>query len=1753
MINKIKFNNFKNKIKKIFFGIFFLFLIITPNNFSFATNATNWYQCTITPPWKIFYQIWSNWKLTFSSFFGYSNPDEGQTDCPKADWSFDSNCTFSWTWWIIWFKLKDDSSDWANWVWCPYDTIWVPSSFSYTSKTESEIKTAINNWPTSQEAMVTAMQDMIYTKKPLVYSDDSEMFFFWWKGTDYDDNWNPTYSDFEWSFYKKWNSSYVYRYVSWGLSLKQDFTRKKKFRVWNSWDTDNLWTDIETDKIWRNNWIVQKIEDWKFLIIWWKSYTWAYKNDVRIFDANKTGPTAELNWNSWQKWMWEKLRVSKYKIDWSDVAWWDNLSSYWCAWNIEIPNKCIDISPLTEQKSETWDNCLPSDSSASTSESTPPPTIGFPGTVAAPITCQITKYKADKFCNWTDNSSNSRHEIAVENCAEKTSEEVDLKDLDELNNKNIIWWSFVNNKLYLILQNSSNFSKITIQPIDFSWNRHTLWTSQAITIPGWFNYNFWQAVNCNSNWKCILAIAWWSKNENIFVSWDCWKDWSEKLNDQFSTWITILIFWSWITLSQNTINLDENIFWTWWIINPNVLIDKNLNIFITSYETKKTLTDEQASTTNLDTCNYTTCLWWDYLRKVSNDFIAKYNNSTWTKTNIKSSNSIQNVLWQWTSQWDQSGFLSWLTKTSENNIFQYPIWKSYIFKEWKQIVNCSVDSNWHEIFFYKKCKKKWGKKKCWSAYLYWKSFLPVEVRSWFWKWWKNWRNTNTPDNYDTNSKLTLSPLQSLKNDNEITFWWTFWLSSEITYLNTIIKEEWEDYCTDEDCTSPQEFKWFTKDFIDNYLKVENRRTFSVLETQWNPPVFYNWDKPTAQGSQTSQARYTWKLNPSLKISFSTWSTSVDSKSWLDFATLISDNFHPISNNWKIQTWSFIFSKKFSPGYHKVHLMFITQPWTKNISNTQIASGISPKSRNQVVLDFAKWEWIWDPKFWPLPSWYNCYGHCSWKRNTPSTFWYSENNWNDELDNYRLQYQAFVYEFYVPEVTNIKDWKIWWTKPSFVWRYTPRDSQLFFYSGSWNTMRLNDIPKNYPRIYTWFTLTWAIIPDDKFAQTSNSELKNIVKLVDNSKLHHKIRPSWNTWDTVWTFNYSPILKFDKNKDDNYFKYFYIDSKWNTIWWKLKKFQTWTWEKITIYNKTILENWEEVFKTDSLKPFIFWNYLPNTELQITILWNSNFKIKTDWEWNFSFQPQKNFIAWNNYFVNFWKNYSNRPNFKIEVSANKKIPEIFSHKNWDIEVSKRPTFFWNWKAWENVNIEVYTENQSNKNYEFKDIKCKNILDSNWKNLNLNEKKSFSWTKILSCSELWETWSILPFSQTWITVDWNWNWYWQLDKDLTETSWLDSKNIYFVKSYYDWEKDKNYDLISFRYLPKKDFAQSFAWALKWTWTWNFLEKIWDNLKITLNSWTWSEINFFDKSWTWTIKIFSWTTADNFDLDFSIKIPPYSWIKFWTWITSTWILVEKWMWIYHSWSWKIVLNQEEKKFHLQKWDKIFSWAKASEIKFSKNLEIFSYWKIKIFPNSWKIFVKFNKNLDFFVNNFDKINLWFFDKIFDYFEINKWWKYHNPINQMWISNDTKLEKYNEQISTILNSDKISSNKNLKLADDFNWKFIKEWEKFLLKWTAWPNTKIKISIDEKTSWSSTTDWSWTFLFYIPKWIKNENYLIGLHRIRLDNIEEWTLSKELFIKIWSQSWVFLNTWAALNQERIFSQKEKWFINFSEKLKKLPIFNW
>lgn len=1690
MINKINFS----LLKKIFFGIF-LFLFYTWNTFS-SELCSNYNS----PDWvKIFWNS-NDWETYFLTI----NVDWLNINWwGSANWKFDIYKIINTPSWL------DEKKDFSLNK-CPFEKV---ASSSIESNYSSLISEASNSKSTTTFLNTAIL--FAWTENPVLNINKNnlgefEIFLSWWVSFD----WNMH----QWMIFFNLKTK-IFDIFKTNI-ITANFDHDHIYYV-NNYTSENLkWWDNRKWKEWPT---AEELREGKN-IYGKQSYGWGEMQTIR-----QNAYVWYINSETWYKKKWEIITEDEIstsnsfaskqnKISWEVVSnnctwryriiWWKNKEWEYINNIIDFRKPCeYELKREIIKKDKSWNIIYEQECKENNW-----------------ITIGICKDKIDK--NW---NKIPKTETIYKNIYEKWNYS---EHNFNTNWYNILWWYVNSNqKTFLILQDKTNLNLLSIWEIN--WNIK----NKIRDINLWeIKYHIWTSLYCDNNSICKLWIIWGSDKSKNNTSDFYINTTTEKIRNDLNFYKWISIF-SWKNLSDfKNYELDKSIFWyknlaiwtleRWWIINPIFFINKYWDIIFTEFEKKIELT---SSSNQLDSCEFIESWAGFFLRKKEYSVIHIEKDQNWE-------------YWTWIYlKWSFeklvpknliSIFLESIKdiKSNLNNIIQYPVWDKIYLKEWKNIISCATSNKsniW--LYIYTTPVANLNRYMETKLRLIWRAFLAIWVKSWFYD--SNW-------NID-NSQIKLSPIQSLKKNNEISFWWNFNFTNNRKILDVFIKEEWEwsNLCilSWNNCQNTKPFKWFNEEFFQNYLEIKNRKSFLHISQHEKLPEPWDfcirWRSPLVDETVCSEE----KIEP-LSISFYTWSSlnNTDITKW----SIISDNFEPISNNWNIWSWSFLIQKKFEPWYHKIHMMIATQPDNQTINEAIIWS----KLRWDWWYEFDAQKLVYYSDFWWL------------RRDTidykTEDFWLNK-SLNELPESLDIEYQAYVYEFYIPEITNIdEEWDVdkiilSWGKPLFSWINTVENSQLFFYT--WenqnSNFRLNDISKNNIKFNNQFNINWS---NNNFSSTSN-EIKNIVEMVDNSSLHHKIRSTLN-----WDFSYSPIYNFPKEKD-NYLKYFYIDRNWNIIWWKEVSFKiSEKGAKIKYYNK--IEN--NIIITDSVKPFIYWNYKPDFALNWTLIWNwqiQEINIKTDYNWDFIFQPKNILTKWVEYSLDFWiwNNFIQ----KIKINNNKNIPEIISHKNWDIEISKKPFFYWNWKENEDLIIEVFTENQVNLNEQFSEIKCSNILDSNNINPDLNNWNSFIWTKIYSCSQLWQIWNITSFFSTSVKTNKDWNWTWQLEKELEEQN-LDSKNIYFIKIYY--KNEDNYNLKSFRYFPKKDFS---TFDDIFSSNWNYLKETDWNTKIQIdlknlfyeNNKNYSEIEIIDKSLKWKIKIFSW--IDN-NLDFWIKIPSFSWIKVWEWITSTWILIEKWMRIYNSLSWKLELNQENKIFNLKKWDKIFSWAKESKIKFYKNLEIFSYGKIKIFPDTKKISIEFDKNLDFYLEDSDKINLSFFEEVKNYFTNNSWISKKYTSNPLWVSNESKLKEYKNNIATILSPDENSSNKNLKFSDSFNWKIVKEWEKILIKWTAWPNTKLKFSINNKDIWSSDTDSIWLFSFYIPQAFEYKNQLLtssNIIEVRIDNPEEKNLSKKFFITVTkNQTWTYLNNSNLINKDRDFSEKN-WFINFSEKIKKLPVFNW
>ena len=955
--------------------------------------------------------------------------------------------------------------------------------------------------------------------------------------------------------------------------------------------------------------------------------------------------------------------------------------------------------------------------------------------------------------------------------------------------------------------------------------------------------------------------------------------------------------------------------------------------------------------------------------------------------------------------------------------------------------------------------------------LNWKSKIPLEV-----KYAKN----------SDNLKINLMPIQSLKQDNNLTFSWNFDFStwSWKTFIWAVLK--WDE---GEDSWS----FWFNPKLLNKIISVEpfdrtlqfvqclplNSSTYvdslSCTDTNNNESVAeYNSlndldEYSSCEPNLGASRRYHWwkrvyrppiilNKNPSIFIK------KESSEAEYKIANFWISKDPGIDINEK---GNFIVERKFEPWVRRVHIWIFATDNPDTI-NTSITA--------------SQWAWF----MWTMPTW-----RWTWHA---SRMWYiqPEELWLDNFDAawpLTVYYRSFEFEFTVPKITNLwnKDISDLWNNdisdiPSenliFNWAWVASGSQILIY-WTWSSgiFRINDVLQNVPKLarkWSYFNpLGWL---NSNLTENTSEKTFSPTLLLENSPMHLKIRPTKPGSETsFWDFSFKSIFPFEIGKLYT-LAYTYIDELWNIIWWPKKEFRVWYSNKVILNHKLL---GDILYETDSNKPFINWSYKKNKILRAVISEGVKFEeivVQTDNNWFFRIKPETKLIFWKTYDIKF---SSDNPSldvwkFKIKVAEVNK-PEIINLYNNSSLHYKRPIFIWNAEADTYISFEIFIEDQTFSN---EDIKCK-------------EKKPWDFDGILyTCNDLWKMWDIEEIFASWTTLsDEYWNFSWQITKDLIEqktweTNNPNSINNYFIKAFY--EGSDNYDLISFRY--KNDEIKK-------------LPSI-----INTNS-----------------KYFS----TDFDTKYNLfKFPAFPDLK--VLILGEWEIMMKWtLWFRLASNSKLKLLSSGKLSYLSKWSSIISsgtgqqkfiftdivesqllgtWtiiissSQWSSLKFSNPLNSV---KVKVSPkteiySSWSLVwsIQFKSDMDFYTN--DLVRLMQFnckDTVF---------KYVNPID---VIKNKDLCKY--YTSTTVNDDISPS-----VITPVQWWVYKIGDlKYKFSWNAWPNTKIRIrSGGNKILWSTTTDEQWRFTFWLPEqYIQTDTDFFNSKSILIQIDNDETNSTTQVIKI------------------------------------------
>ena len=964
----------------------------------------------------------------------------------------------------------------------------------------------------------------------------------------------------------------------------------------------------------------------------------------------------------------------------------------------------------------------------------------------------------------------------------------------------------------------------------------------------------------------------------------------------------------------------------------------------------------------------------------------------------------------------------------------------------------------------------------------------------------NWTEINGLD--ENNMKINLNPIQSLANNNKLAFSWNFDFSATDGRLERHKNNKiflWAVFM-EEEVWNDDWIGFLENGFLDDMIVLRNERI---------GPMQYQGDReerPSQIWPHSYDSPPTYPA-PGIWLDRTPYFTISEQPAIYDIieANVTDDG----------EKWSFFIEKEFDPWWHRVHILLT---WVAN------------PDRKWIILQSDMWYWF----NWHYNTW-------RWWRHDwiiqPSDFWAEAS----QVWFMRVFYRAFVYEFYVPEVTNFPwiDTKHYWNSPVFKWKFAPNNSQMIFYSWTWNNVppwtwdsifRLNDIPQNVTRYATWFSLEsgWNFSALEN--ETSN-KIDNIVEIIWNTELHHKIRSSKSDdKEIVWTFDYKPVFNFAKDKTQN-LHYWYIDDLWNIIFWKEFWF-TMKEEEVdaeVVLNEHFTKQWaDNIVIKNSIRPFISWYYIPEKEMRALLLSNDwsiidEITVLTDSGWLFEIQPNIKLEHQNLYTLIFYDKRTDKiwSSFKIKIDVTQWTPEI-SLNNWDIVFSKRPIFYWNWKANQDIKIQIFTEDQSALGEE----ECVREL-------------TFNKWGTYTCNKLWKVWDIKILTQTWITIDQNGRWDWLIDTDLLETDLLeediDSQNIYFIKVYYDLGRmeEQRYEIKSFRFLPQieEDLSSNIN-----SWSWDVVELNNWLLDVELKRPYYDLNNEYNKDFS-TIKFLeNWGWSINWN--FLLKMAPFSFleIKSWTWVfrLQKWIKIISW----ESWAWRYVIKGEE-LVELKEWDIILSQYNSPYIQSNWTYDINFSSNIEFSPYKWLLEMIVPKLNYYSKESIDKLSFFNCDEIFDF---------------AWITEASEKNRENclMALSTIFNNDQVKTNKDFKVTNIKNWQILLTWTwKYLIQWNAWANSKVKISVNWLSMWSATTNENWQFLFRLPAWFEG---WLRTARIRLDNSDIASQSVEFFVIIRND---FLN-FEDINPNNLIQNSENdefkdpaWNINKWVRLNKIPEF--
>ena len=755
-------------------------------------------------------------------------------------------------------------------------------------------------------------------------------------------------------------------------------------------------------------------------------------------------------------------------------------------------------------------------------------------------------------------------------------------------------------------------------------------------------------------------------------------------------------------------------------------------------------------------------------------------------------------------------------------------------------------------------------------------------------------------------------------------------------------------------------------------------------------------------------------------SFAIWNDFYADKTWLVYSETWMINYRES----EIFKWSYNFLKEFPPGHHKLHLVFFAR-------NNDYDADLT--FRANMVYWF--WDW-WRWAYWTLQ------GVSDEELNLDSrAFWLSP---DIKPDNYNIYYYVVVYDFYVPEISNISwtDKVYWGLRPVIKWSWASAWSELIFYSWYSKKISLDKIPPSYTSLVGYSPrLNWLPENLPVFDWDGGRSLLSVT--AKSTPLTHKIK-AWNNWQfsfkSIINLTYLEWETLDVIKNHSILKNYltedeqsvykisaqYLDDKWNLIWAIPIKFSLQSTSSKILFHHHLNKNWE--FETDSVIPIIAWSYLWDKLIKVKHGEISSF-VRTNENWDFKI-PIKLWQIWESTNIRFYS-YGNESKLLWTLKILKKVkdyPEIISPISWEQFYSRYIPIQCNWKANSTVYFKLWIENSSEES-EFQAN-----IDSSWKCFLVSPRLLYP------------------------------------DENSA------SGAVYFLSASYNQDQS-NSVRESFK-MRKATKLYQINESDKYL-TPNSLANPWDDIKLTSNNKVEFQFSKFRNKWFIndfsSLSIFNAKDEISFSKWISVLMSPLSMIEIKK--DNVVAVLSQWSTVVHKDTWmeNVIFNS---------WIYYFNWKYLSS------------WDIIKAPKAWTI-VDFINNDEMTIKTFQKISFlammenenWSYVKTDKNIQYSFWtseleisglcdsvikpfiekYEFDNEVTPWTKSNITRDQCL---LYSQLSTDKNKSPWLIYPQSNFR---IKSWEKLRIIWYAWPWSTVKISINRKILWTVISNEDWYFDF------------------------------------------------------------------------------